>query len=342
MLTRENIHQTLKSHIDTKLASSLKDPLVKQINCINKGDFNKRFDLRVAKDASQLGNWWRHPIYLLAKPSASKNTLTITIQPQRWPADPVAFASENSAHLNAAVENMKNVAGKHLLKVSNPELEVKTDGKFVASITLVAEWDAATALETACSSLINLIADLAHAAVQLSDKLPVVAGENKAENEDIPAEDAAASADVTEEGGDAEDETTQAQTEISVEQMKEVVLGNTLASIIFLYLCAAGVDGQIMGPENELIKSSAAEWTEDGEIMGVFSVATDLWKSLGGEQEKEMATKVAVSLREKFTEGNLKALINDLYKIITADGEEVSEYEKGFFVFICSVLEGKN
>jgi hypothetical protein len=174
METREKIHQKLNNLFFSELANSLSAPLIKKISCINKGDFNNRFDLRVAKDESQLGNWWRHPIYVIAKPSAENVVINITIQPQRWPADGEKYANDHKDSIDNTNQEINDLIKIHSINAPFIKKDIKTEGKFVLSYNLSITIDKANPTDADYSKFINFLSSLCQITVSLSDALPVI------------------------------------------------------------------------------------------------------------------------------------------------------------------------
>ena len=173
MKTRENIHQKLNNLFFSELANSLSAPLIKKISCINKGNFNNRFDLRVAADESQLGNWWRHPIYVIAKPSAENVVINITIQPQRWPADGEKYANDHKVSIDKTNQEINDLIKSHSINAPLVKKDIKTEGKFVLSYSLSVKIDKANPTDADYSKFINFLASLCQITVSLSDALPI-------------------------------------------------------------------------------------------------------------------------------------------------------------------------
>ena len=185
MKTRENIHQKLNNLFFSELANNLPAPLIKKISCFNKGDFNNRFDLRVATDENQLGNWWRHPIYIIAKPSAENVVINITIQPQRWPEDAENYANEHKNIIDQKYQEIKDLIKSHSINASDVKQEVKTESKFVLSYSLSVTIDKANPSEADYLKFIAFLTSLCHITVSLSDELPVGDDTSKLEEADI-------------------------------------------------------------------------------------------------------------------------------------------------------------
>jgi hypothetical protein len=187
MKTRENIHQKLNNLFFSELANNLSEPLIKKISCINKGNFNNRFDLRVAADESQLGNWWRHPIYVIAKPSAENVIINITIQPQRWPGDGEKYANDHKDSIDKTNQEINDLIKSHSINAPLVKKDIKTEGKFVLSYTLSVTIDKANPTDADYSKFINFLASLCQITASLSDALPIgeatSTGESTAEEE---------------------------------------------------------------------------------------------------------------------------------------------------------------
>lgn len=185
MKTRENIHQKLNNLFFSEFANNLAAPLIKKVSCFNKGDFNNRFDLRVATDENQLGNWWRHPIYIIAKPSAENVVINITIQPQRWPDDVENYANEHKNIIDQKYQEINDLIKSHSINASDVKQEIKTESKFVLSYSLSITIDKANPSEADYLKFINFLADLCLITVSLSDELPVGDDTSKLEEADI-------------------------------------------------------------------------------------------------------------------------------------------------------------
>jgi uncharacterized tellurite resistance protein B-like protein len=171
MESRISIHQKLNDYFTTTLPERLASPLLKQVNCLNKGDFNKRFDIRFASDEAHLGHWWRQPIYLLTKPNAKKVQFNFTLQPQRWPSNPTEFAQEHTDTISQAVSEITNLIVKHQLESSKVEFEVKTENKFLLSIAFSISMGGPDLVEADYIKCVDFMADLALINHQLSEKL---------------------------------------------------------------------------------------------------------------------------------------------------------------------------
>ena len=194
MKTRENIHQKLNNLFFSELANQLVSPLIKKISCINKGNFNNRFDLRIATDESQLGNWWRHPIYVIAKPSAKNVVINITIQPQRWPGDGEKYADEHKDNIDKTNQEINDLIKSHSINAPLVKKDIKTEGKFVLSYSLSVTIDKANPTDADYSKFINFLASLCKLTVSLSDALlisnatstdeSIVEDEKEEDNED--------------------------------------------------------------------------------------------------------------------------------------------------------------
>ena len=173
MKTRENIHQKLYDLFQTKLGNKLTAPLIQKVSCFNKGDFNNRFDLRVARDENQLGNWWRHPIYIIAKPSAEKVVINITIQPQRWPEDAEKYANELKDSIDKIGHEINNLIQSHSLNAPLVKQDIKTETKFVLSYSLIVTIDKANPTDEDYIKFIDFLASLCQITDLLRDVLPV-------------------------------------------------------------------------------------------------------------------------------------------------------------------------
>jgi len=184
MKTREEIHQKLNDLIFSELENRLAAPLLNKVSCFNKGDFNNRFDLRVAKDESQLGNWWRHPIYILAKPSADNVVINITIQPQRWSEDNDNYANTYNDVIVQKYQEINELIDRHEINASDVKQEIKTESKFVLSHSLSVSFDKTYPSEADYLKFINFLADLCLITVSLSDELPVGDDTSKLEEAD--------------------------------------------------------------------------------------------------------------------------------------------------------------
>ena len=173
METRENIHKKLNNLFSTELANSLSAPLIKKVSCINKGNFNNRFDLRVATDESQLGNWWRHPIYVIAKPTAENVVINITIQPQRWSGDGEKYTNDHKDSIDKTNQEINDLIKSHSINAPLVKKDIKTEGKFVLSYSLSVTIDKANPTDADYSKFINFLASLCQISVSLSDALPI-------------------------------------------------------------------------------------------------------------------------------------------------------------------------
>ena len=173
MITRENIHQKLNNLFFSELANSLSAPLIKKVSCINKGNFNNRFDLRIAADESQLGNWWRHPIYIIAKPSADNVVINITIQPQRWPADGEKYVNDHKVSIDKTNQEINDLIKSHSINAPLVKKDVKIEGKFVLSYSLSVTIHKANPTDADYSKFINFLVSLCQITVSLSDALPI-------------------------------------------------------------------------------------------------------------------------------------------------------------------------
>ncbi len=189
MQSRQDVHQKLNEYFISILPEKLSNPLLKKINCLNKGDFNKRFEIRFASDESHLGHWWRNPIYLLAKPSANKVTLNFTLQPQRWPKDPIFFAKENIENVNSSVKEINSLIKKHQLQSSEVECEVKTEGKYLLSIAFAITMGSPNLEESNYVTCIDFISELALINHHLSESLNSGISVNDTQEEDNSDDD---------------------------------------------------------------------------------------------------------------------------------------------------------
>jgi hypothetical protein len=178
MESRISIHQKLNGYFTTSLPEKLANPLLNQINCLNKGDFNKRFDIRFACDEAHLGHWWRHPIYLLTKPNAKRVQFNFTLQPQRWPLNPSEFAQEHTDTIAQAVSEITSLIAKHQLEASKVEFEVRTDNKFLLLIAFSISMGSPDLIDADYVKCVDFIAELALINNQLSEKLVSQAAAN--------------------------------------------------------------------------------------------------------------------------------------------------------------------
>jgi uncharacterized protein (TIGR02145 family) len=185
MKTREKIHQKLNNLFFSELANNLAAPLIKKVSCFNRGDFNNRFDLRVATDENQLGNWWRHPIYIIAKPSAENVVINITIQPQRWPEDVENYANEHKDIIDQKYQEINDLIKSHSINTSQVKQEIKTESKFVLSYSLSVTIDKANPSEADYLKFITFLTSLCQITVSLSDALPIGEDTSKLDEADI-------------------------------------------------------------------------------------------------------------------------------------------------------------
>lgn len=173
MQTREDIHKKLNDLFTSKLIYKLQEPLLKKINCLNKGNFNNRFDIRVAKTESDLSSWWKHPIYLIAKPSSKNVILNITIQPQRWPGNSESYSSEFQNCIDTKNEEINELIKAHKINASFVKKDIKTDGKFVLSNSFNVTFDNENPSEEEYLKFIDFFASICSIVVSLSDELPI-------------------------------------------------------------------------------------------------------------------------------------------------------------------------
>lgn len=173
METRENIHKKLNELFLTHLISKLAEPILKKVSCLNKGNFNNRFDIRVAKTESDLSSWWKHPIYLIAKPSSKNVVLNITIQPQRWPGNAESYLKENQDCIESKNTQINDLIKAHNIDASPVKKDVKMDGKFVLSYSFNVTIDNSTPTDDDYVRFIDFFASLCLIVVSLSDELPV-------------------------------------------------------------------------------------------------------------------------------------------------------------------------
>jgi hypothetical protein len=188
MQSRQEIHQKLNEYLTTVLVDKLSSPLLKKINCLNKGDFNKRFDIRLASEEKHLGHWWRNPIYLLAKTSAKNVTLNFTLQPQRWPSNIEIFTQEKQGEINNTVSAISKLLDKYEFTGSKVLSSVKTEGKFLLSLSFAITFESPTITEMDYLKCIDFIAELALLNHQLSEELMTGIKDNEVQ-EEIDEED---------------------------------------------------------------------------------------------------------------------------------------------------------
>jgi hypothetical protein len=183
MQTRQDIHQKLNEYLNSVLVEKLSSPLLKKINCLNKGDFNKRFDIRFASDEKHLGHWWRNPIYLLAKPNAKNVSLNFTLQPQRWPSNLEVFAEEKQVEINNAVSAISKLLEKYEFTGSKVLSSIKTEGKFLLSLSFTINIGSPTISDLDYLKCTDFISELALLNHQLSEELMRGVKENEGQEE---------------------------------------------------------------------------------------------------------------------------------------------------------------
>jgi hypothetical protein len=173
MKSREDIHKKLNDLFTLNLIEKLQEPLLKKINCLNKGNFNNRFDVRVASKDVDLNSWWKHPIYVIAKPSSKNVVIGITIQPQRWPRNNEDYSNEFSECIDRNNAKINDLIKAHAINATLVKKEVKTDGKFVLSNSFNVIIDNANPSDEDYTRFIDFFASLCSIVVSLSDELPV-------------------------------------------------------------------------------------------------------------------------------------------------------------------------
>ncbi|MFM7764425.1 MAG: hypothetical protein ACKO6I_02090, partial [Sphingomonadales bacterium] len=117
---------------------------------------------------------------------------------------------------------------------------------------------------------------------------------------------------------------------------KETVLGDTVSSIAFIYLCVAGSDGKISEEEKEMIVTKTQEWTEN-DISDRLQFTIDLWKSLDTDSELAMLAEAVKQVKSKLPPDTVDAFKADVIQIVTADGK-TEDVEKSMTVLIFTHL----
>jgi|GEM_PF-1548574 len=184
MHTRKEIHAKINNYLANNLPDKLQKPLIKEIKIFSKNDFEQRLNIRTAVDEQHLGNWWRHPIYLLATPKDKQVLVQFELSPQRWPKDVNAYAKENQATLEEYADKVKELTKEYFEVDKEAQASTKLKDKYMASIKTTVKFADDVLDQDNLKKITEYLVRLAAINLELSRKLTIGAAEESVGDEE--------------------------------------------------------------------------------------------------------------------------------------------------------------
>jgi uncharacterized tellurite resistance protein B-like protein len=124
---------------------------------------------------------------------------------------------------------------------------------------------------------------------------------------------------------------------------KETIKASDLSlahSIAFLYIACAGADGKVSEAEMKVLIEELNGWSKDGSLISSehFELLFESWMSMSNDEEVTLVGDIAVNLKNKMDENQLRAVAKDLVKIANAE-DGINSEQLGFLNMLIQTWE---